>query len=68
MFSFLRRRGAAEGSRTVIASCSHLDSIRFTEPPRQHRWLRGVPSKRRLVGAPAHVPVLRAHRLLRRLA
>jgi hypothetical protein len=33
MFSFFRRRRAAEGSRTVTASCSHLDSIKFTELP-----------------------------------
>jgi hypothetical protein len=31
MFSFRRRRAAAEASRTT--GCSHLDSIQFTELP-----------------------------------
>jgi uncharacterized UBP type Zn finger protein len=33
MFSFLRRRGAAKGSRPATAGCSHLDSIQFIELP-----------------------------------
>jgi uncharacterized UBP type Zn finger protein len=33
MFSFLRRRATAEGSRTVAAGCSHLDSIQFMDLP-----------------------------------
>jgi hypothetical protein len=33
MFSFLRRRGNAGSSRSAITSCSHLDSIQFTELP-----------------------------------
>jgi hypothetical protein len=34
MFSFVRRRRAAKGSRTVTASCSHLDSVKFTKLPK----------------------------------
>jgi uncharacterized UBP type Zn finger protein len=34
MFAFLRRqRTAAKGSGTVTATCSHLDSVKFTELP-----------------------------------
>ena len=33
MFSFLRRRDAAEGTPPVTAGCSHLESIQFIELP-----------------------------------
>ena len=50
----------------MTGGCSHLDSIQFWSCP-NHRWLRECLASGDAVGSACHVPVVRAHWLLRRL-
>ena len=63
----LRRSDLAGSIGPMSAICSHTDSITLTEVAGPDRRLHGLPRDRRNVAAPAHVPVLRPHRLLRQL-
>ena len=51
-----------------MSRCTHLDQVEILRGPGDHRRLRGMPRRGHPVGAPAHVPDLRPHRLLRQLA
>ena len=64
----LRRGHPAGGIGPMSAICSHTDSITADRAAGRDRRLRRLPGDRRKMGAPADVPVLRPHRLLRQLA
>ncbi len=68
-----QRRSGRPAAAAGLRRCPHgrLHSPRLdraARPPRARRRLRGVPRGRHAVGAPADVPDLRPHRLLRQLA
>ena len=52
----------------AMTVCTHLDHVQILELPESVGRLRGVPRHRRQLAAPAHLPRVRARRLLRRLA
>ena len=51
-----------------MASCSHLDSVTVTEAPGEIAGCEDCLKIGGTLGAPAHVPGVRPHRLLRQLA